>query len=162
MAEFTYRNARSGSLVGGIIGAIAIETVVVHLLLYNHSRITAWLLTILSVWAIIWLARDYRALGVGALSVGDQNVNLVVGHRYSLRVRRDNITRVSQPTFRDLPTPGTNEGRDYLNLLKPATPNVLLTLCEPIRVRTPGGLHRTVARLGLHLDDAGTFIETMR
>jgi hypothetical protein len=139
-----------------------IETVVVHLLLYNHSRTTAWLLTILSAWAIIWLARDYRALGVGALSVDNQDVHLVIGHRYSVRVPRDNIASGSQPPVRDLPTPGTNEGRDYLNLLKPATPNVLLTLREPIRVRTPGGLHRMAARLGLHLDDAGTFIETMR
>ena len=162
MADFTYRNARSGSFTGGIIGVIVIETVVVHLLLYNHSRIAAWLLTILSVWAIIWLARDYYALGVGALRVDEQNVDLVIGHRYSLRVPRDNIASVSLPTFRDLPAPETNEGRDYLNLLKPATPNVLLTLRQPIRVRTPGGLHRTVARLGLYLDDAGTFIETMR
>ena len=95
MADFTYRNARSGRLVGGIIAAIVIETVVVHLLLYNHSRIAAWPLTI-------------------------------------------------------------------LNLLKPATPNVLLTLRQPIRVRTPGGLHRMAARLGLHLDDSTRFIEAIR
>ena len=45
MAEFTYRNARSGSFVGGIIGVIVIETVVVHLLLYNHSRIGTFIET---------------------------------------------------------------------------------------------------------------------
>ncbi len=162
MPQFTYRTARSGSFVVGISAAILIETAVVHLLLYGHSRIAALVLTALSLWAIAWLTRDYLALGNTALSVNDDRVDLRIGRRYSLHLPRSSITRVSQPTFRDLPAPGTNGGRDYLNLMKPATPNVLLTLQEPIRVRITAGFHRTVSRLALHLDDPSGFVNAMR
>ena len=96
------------------------------------------------------------------ISVDDEKVDLTIGRRYSMRVPRAIIADVSQPSFRDLPTPGTNEGRDFLNLLKPATPNVLIRLREPLRVRLPGGFHRTVTRLGLHLDNPSAFIDALQ
>ena len=37
-------------------------------------------------------------------------------------------------TYRTVLTPGTNEARDYLNLLKPATPNILIVLHEEAKL----------------------------
>ena len=162
MPQFSYRRARSGSLLIGICIAILVETAALHLFLYSRSRIAAWVFTSLSVWAILWLVRSYQALGTGVISVDDEKVDLTIGRRYSMRVPRAIIADVSQPSFRDLPTPGTNEGRDFLNLLKPATPNVLIRLREPLRVRLAGGLHRTVIRLGLHLDNPSAFIDALQ
>ena len=162
MPQFSYRRARSGSLLVGICIAILVETAALHLFLYSRSRIAAWVFTSLSVWAILWLVRSYQALGTGVISVDDEKVDLTIGRRYSMRVPRAIIADVSQPSFRDLPTPGTNEGRDFLNLLKPATPNVLIRLREPLRVRLPGGFHRTVIRLGLHLDNPSAFIDALQ
>jgi len=45
MMEFTYRSARSGSLVVGLGLAIAVETVVVHLWLGAKHPVLAWALT---------------------------------------------------------------------------------------------------------------------
>ena len=75
----------------------------------------------------------------------------------NVRVPRALIAHVVTPTFCDLPTPGTNQGVDFLNPTKPATPNVLLTLQEPMTLRLPGR-QRTIRRIALYLDDPEAFI----
>jgi hypothetical protein len=40
----------------------------------------------------------------------------------------------------------------YLNLTKPATPNVLIMLGQPEQLRLPGGLGRQVRSFGVHVD----------
>jgi hypothetical protein len=158
---FSYRSARSAPLVIGIGIAILIETLVLHLALSARHPIAAWSLTALSAMTVAWLVRDYSALGTGAVRVAEGDVHLKVGHQFDVRVPLANVGRAITPSFRDLPRPGTNDGRDYLNLTRPASPNVLLVLDEPVKVRLPGGLHRTVRRLGMHLDEPSRFIEVL-
>ncbi len=61
----------------------------------------------------------------------------------------------------DLPTPGTNEGRDYVHLTKPGAPNVLIVLDAPRRVRLTAGLHREVRRIAPRLDDPDAFLRAV-
>ena len=51
--------------------------------------------------------------------------------------------------------------RDYLNLTKPAAPNVLIMLATPQRVRLVAGIHREVRRLALRLDDPDSFLRAL-
>ena len=161
MPLFTYRSSRSATLVVGIGIAVLVETVAIHFLLRVAHPIAAWVMTALSLSAIAWVARDYRAMGQGAVRIIEGDLQLTVGRRYDVRVPRTTLSRVLRPTFRDLPAPGTNQGRDYLNMTKPATPNVLIELDEPVSVRLPGGVRRRVRRLGLHLDDAAGFLTAL-
>jgi hypothetical protein len=158
---FTYRSARSGALVAGIGAVIVIETAALHLLLRVHHPLAAWLLTVTSVSALVWIVSDYVALGRSALLLERDDVHLRIGRRYDVRLPRARIERAIRPTFRDLPTPGTNQGRDYVNMTKPATPNVLLLLREPTDVRLPAGMRRTVSRVALHLDDPDAFVAAL-
>jgi hypothetical protein len=157
-SEFSLRTARSGSLTAGLSAVILIETLAVHFLLAARHPAVAWLVTALSLAAVVYLVRDYQALGRGSVRVADDRLLLAVGRRYNFELPLAGIERVIQPSFRDLPAPGTNQGRDYLNLTKPASPNVLITLKAPVRVRLPGGVHRTVRRLSVHLDDPAGFV----
>ena len=141
---------------------LAVETIAVHALLVGRYPIVAWILTLSSVFAIIWVVRDYTALGRGAVLLEQQMLRLRIGRRYNIPIPFRNVARVLMPTFRDLPTPGTNEGRDYLNLTQPSTPNVLILVEPPMRVRIAAGLHRTVARIALHLDDPGGFAAALQ
>jgi hypothetical protein len=45
--------------------------------------------------------------------------------------------------------------------MKPAAPNVLLTLAEPTRLRIAGGIRRTVRRIGLHVDEPQRLLEAL-
>ena len=137
---------------------LLIETAALHLVLVSRHPVLAVSLTTSSVLAIIWLVRDYLALGRQVVQLDDETLRLKVGRRFDISVALANITRVLRPSFRDLPTPGTNQGRDYLNLTKPASPNVLIVLHMPVKVRLPGGFHRMVGRLSLHLDEPEVFV----
>ncbi|HWJ23155.1 MAG TPA: hypothetical protein VNS52_12455 [Gemmatimonadaceae bacterium] len=164
MQEFTYRQARSGSLMAGLGGAIAVETIALHLWLAAKDHpLVAWALTAGSVSALAWIAADYRALGSGAVRVGHGRVDLRVGRRFALELPADAVAAaVARPSWRELPAAGTPAARDYLNLTKPATPNVLLMLAEPTAIRLPGGLtRRDVRRLGLCLDDPTGFVSAV-
>jgi hypothetical protein len=161
MREFTYREARSGSLVAGLGGAIVVETVALHLwLAAKHHPLVAWALTASSASALVWLALDYRAMGRGAVRVGHGRVDLRVGRRFALDLPADAVAAaVARPNWRDLPAAGTPAARDYLNLTRPASPNVLLMLAEPTTVRLAGGVtRRGVRRLGICLDDPTGFV----
>jgi hypothetical protein len=158
--EFTYRSARSGAITAAFGAVVVIESVAVHFAVAAHHPRVAWTLTLLSLYALVWLARDYRALGSGSVRVGDDSVRLRIGRRFDISIPLASIARTLKPTFRDLPTPGTNQGRDFLNLTKPAAPNVLIVLDTIRRVRTMAGLHRDVQRVALKLDDPDGFLRS--
>jgi hypothetical protein len=161
VSAFTYRSARSGSVVGGLGLVIAIETVALHLWLAARHPVAAWALTAGSLATLGWLAADYRALGRGAVLLDGDTVDLRVGRRAAVRLPRTAVLTVARPTWRDLPAAGTPAAADYLNLTKPATPNVLLTLSAPTTVRLPGGLTRQARRLGVRLDDPDAFVAAL-
>lgn len=158
MRSFSYRSARSGSLAAGLGLVIAIETLVLHLWLSSRHPIIAWTLTSSSLAAIAWLVADYRALGRGAVQLGDERLDLRVGRRFAVSVPTTAIANALRPTWRDLPNPGSPQAAGYLNLTKPAAPNVLLILSTAIEVRLPGGLRRSATSFGLCLDDPDAFL----
>ena len=160
--EFSYREARSGAVTAAITIALIVESLAVHFAVAVRHPLVAWALTLTSVTAILWLVRDYRALGAGRVRLESDRVRLAIGRRYDVALPRIVIARVVKPTFRDLPAPGTTQGRDYVNLTKPAAPNVLVTLTQPVEVRLPGGLRRNVQRIGLRLDDPTSFLRALQ
>jgi hypothetical protein len=155
---FTYRSARAGSLVFGLGLAIVVETCVVHLVLHARHPLLAWGLTVASVSTLAWLAADYRALGRGTIRVDRDGIDLRVGRRASARVPLSALESVVQPTWQQIPAAGEAGSADYRNLMKPAPPNVLVTVGVPTVVRLTGGRAPTVRRLGLRLDDPAGFI----
>lgn len=160
--EFTYRSSRSGSLMAGLGLALLVEMVVLHLWVVGRHPLLAWFLTASSLSVLLWLAADYRAAGRGVVRLSAETLQLDVGRRYAVRLSPAAVASAVQPGWRDLPEPGTPLASGYLNLMKPATPNVLLTLATPTSVRLPGGLRRPAQRLGLHLDEPAAFLAALR
>lgn len=161
MRDFSYASARSGSLLAGIGIALVVETVALHLWLYARHPLLAWGLTAASVGTLAWLVADYVAMGRGAVRVDADAVRMVIGRRVDATVERQSIESVVRPGWKDIPESGTPAAADYLNLTKPAEPNVLVTLVAPKRVRLPGGISRRVRRLGLHLDEPDGFVAAL-
>ena len=156
--RFSYRTARSTAITTAIIAVVLIESVAVHFAVAIRHVTIAWMLTLSSLLAILWLVRDYTALGAGAVRLSANDVELTIGRRFDLSIPLTTIARVITPTFRDLPTPGTTQGDDFLNLTGPAAPNVLMALEEMRRVRITMWIGRDVKRIALRLDDPGAFI----
>jgi hypothetical protein len=140
---------------------IAIESAAVHFALVARLPLLAWLLTVMSVIAALWLIRDYIDLGRGAVRLGDDTLELSIGRRFAISLPLSAIERAMTPTFRDLPVPGTTQGRDYVNLTKPGSPNVLLFLREARRIRLMAGVRRDARRIAFRLDDAPGFLAAL-
>lgn len=158
MREFTYRSARSGSLVVGLGVAIVGETGGLHLWLRPHHPLLAWGLSLSSLSVLWWLARDYHALGRGAIRVDANAVDVQVGRRANVRVPLAAVAAVVRPSWKEVPAAGERESAGYRNLMKPASPNVLMTLAEPATVCFFGAIARAVRRIGLRVDEPDGFI----
>lgn len=161
MAEFTYRSARSGGVTAAISAVVLIETVAFHFLISARHPAIAWPLTIVSLSAVVWIVVDYRAMGRGAIRVDEHTLYLTIGRRFDVALPLASVDRAFSPSFRDLPTPGTNQGRDYVNVTKPAKPNVLVVLREPRRMRIAMGIHRVVQRVAIHVDDPAALLRAL-
>ena len=161
MTRFTYRGARSLSTVIALISVTLIEGVAFTFLLSTRAPLVALALLVLNVWGIVWFLRDYHALGTGAVEVDDAEVRMQVGLRWHVTVPQREVAQALRPTFRDLPTPGTTDAQDYINLTKPAAPNVLLILETPTHARGRGGIKKTVRRCGLKLDQPDEFLAAL-
>lgn len=159
--DFSYASARSGSLLAGIGIALVVETVALHLWLYARHPLLAWGLTVASLGTLAWLVADYVAMGRGVVRVDADAVRVAIGRRVDATVERQAIASVVRPGWKDIPESGMPAAADYLNLTKPAEPNVLITLVAPKRLRLAGGISRNARRLGLHLDDADGFVATL-
>lgn len=163
MTSFTYRSARSGALLSGLALALAIsiETLVLHLWLGPHHPVLAWTLTLGGLGMLAGLIADYRSLGRGALCLTDGALEVAMGWRGAAVVPRDSVAAAVRPTWREVPTTGSAAAAEYVNLLKPAPPNVLVTVAAPVLVRV-FGRRRPVRQFGFCLDQPDAFVAALR
>ena len=161
MSTFTCRNARSGALMIGLGLVLTIETVVLHLWLAPRHPVVAWALTASSLLTLAWLAADWRAMGRAGVDVDEGTLSVRIGRRFVADVPRAGIAAATRPTWRDLPDPSTRAAQGFMDLTKPAPPNVLLTLASPVPVRVAGALNREARQLALHLDDPEGFLSSL-
>lgn len=147
---FTCRGARSAGVTGLIGGLIVIETAVLHLLLVHLLPALAYLLTLSSLLLLVWLIRDFHALGVRpALTIDGDSARVTVGQRVRGEFLLAAVDAAFRPTWKDL---GASAPR-YLNGTKPAAPNVLIVFTSAQHLTLVGAIRRPVMRLALHLDE---------
>jgi hypothetical protein len=79
---FTQESARSLPLTGALCGVIAVETAALHLLLWTWHPWLAWTLTALSLWTIVWLIGDYRAIGARPVVLEADALLVRLGRRF--------------------------------------------------------------------------------
>jgi len=153
--SFSHSQARSTPIIATLGVLVILETVALHLLLSRYSSLLALAVSLSSVSVLIWFIADYVALGGATTVVNDESIVLRVGRRARATIPRKLLQAAISPSWRDLPDA---PDRFYLNLTKPAEPNVLLTFKEPVVVTLPGGLRRSVRKLAIHVDEPEPFL----
>lgn len=155
---FTAESARSLPLTGALSGVIAVETAALHLLLRSWHPWLAWTLTALSLWTIVWLIGDYRAIGARPVVLEADALLVRLGRRFQALVPLSEIARVEVPSWRDVPPKGSP---GYLKLSGPASPNVLLTFVHPMEFTGPAGIRKSFTRVGLRLDQPAELLRAL-
>jgi hypothetical protein len=134
-----------------LIGLVAVETIVLHLLIASATPIGAWISTGLSIYAVLWLIGDAHALRLGRVRIERDVVVIEIARRWAAVVPRHAIVAVRRETA--LPPDAVN--------LAIETPTVVIELSAPITARGPFGLTRTGARLALTIDDPEDFLAAL-
>lgn len=155
---FSVESARSLPLTAALGGVVAVETAALHLLLRIWHPWIAWTLTALSLWTVVWLIGDYRAIGARPLVLGPESLLVRLGRRFQARVPLREIAKAEAPSWRDVPPKGAP---GYLKLSGPGSPNVLLTFARPVELRGPAGIRKSFTRVGLRLDQPADFLQRL-
>ena len=156
--SFSYKSARSGSLVVGILLVLLTEGTAIHLWTYSKNVWIAFALDAMTLITLGWIIAEYVAIGTGRIRVRDDAIELEVGRQFDMTLPRNAVADVARPDWRDLPQKGMPEAADYLHLMRSATPNVLITLREALPIKRPLMAPRQIRRIGLHVDDPDGFI----
>jgi hypothetical protein len=160
MSEQTFgvESARSLPFTAAFCGVVAIETAALHLLLMSRHPWIAWTLTALSLWTVVWLIGDYRAIAARPLVLGPDGLLVRLGRRFQARVPLSEIARAETPGWRDVPPKGSP---GYLKLSGFGSPNVLLTFVRPVEFTGPAGIRKSFTRVGLRLDRPADFLRSL-
>lgn len=154
--SFTYhRRSGYGAVLVALLMAAALELVGVHFLLRSWSGTAAGLHAALSLYGIVWLVGDYRAMRRRPHELGASGLRVRLGLRWDLDVAWDQVDLVRRTRQ---PVPGD----DYLSTVPVGSPQYVVELRAPVEATGPYGHTRAVQRVGLIVDDAQAFEERLR
>lgn len=135
-------------LFAGVLGfLVVVETAAAHIALAMWKPVIAWLSTLSSAYALVWLAGDAHAIRLYPVAVAGGTLRVTVGVRWRAAIPLAEIESVTET--RTVP-----EGALSLALLEPT---VLVTLRAPVEVVGLLGRRRRADRLALTIDDPAGF-----
>ncbi|GAB4317652.1 MAG: hypothetical protein Kow0074_06390 [Candidatus Zixiibacteriota bacterium] len=146
-----YREVTYGPVLFGLMVVLFFETIGVHLLVGQWSTTAAWILTGLSVYAMIWLIGDYRAMVARPIHLTDDHLKLRVGLRWEADIPRDCIASIEMVGSLNPDTRGALK----VSLL--GQPNVRLRLKKPVDVVGMYGILKTTQEIWFTVDNPSSF-----
>jgi hypothetical protein len=153
----TYQKSGFVALLAAFAGLGVVEAGAAHLVAAHWWPRGAWVLTGFSSYSLLWLLAHGQAVRCRPVLLTATALVLRVGLVWRVDVSRAQLLSIEKITD----TPAT--APDLLNaarlLLTP--PNLLLTLAEPQRVQGLYGLHRTVRRLAIYVDDPAALAQQL-
>lgn len=136
-------------LYAGVLGfLIVVETAAAHIALVMWKPAIAWISTISSAYALVWLAGDAHAIRLYPVAIAGDTLRVMIGVRWRAAIPLADITSVTE-------THSVPDGALGLALL---APTVLVTLRAPVEVVGLLGRRRRADRIALTIDDPRAFI----
>jgi hypothetical protein len=126
-----------------------IEIVALHYILISSHPTLAWILTGLSIYGLVWVVGDYRAMGARPIRVTEQYLQLRVGVRWEADIALDQIALVESNTSMN---ESLSRGAAKLGMLSQS--NLHLTLKEPVEIIGMYGLKKVSKDIWLQVDRA--------
>ena len=151
---FTVHRVNGWQLYAGVLMfLIAVESVAVHIALVAWvSPLVAWIATASSLYSLLWLLGDVHALRHGGATIGDRDLELVLGVRWRGRLPWSAVTSIEPVTE----TPPDAVNASILGA------NVVVRLRSPVRLHGVFGRVREGAAIALSIDDREAFVAAAR
>jgi hypothetical protein len=134
----------------GIGMALIVETVAVHFLVRMHSPALAWVLTLLSLYTLLWLIGDYRALVARPIRATASHLRFRYGLRWEADVPLDVVKEAELLPPPMGPTP-KEKGRLVVSL--PGGANLKLQFERPTDFLGLYGRRKMITELRVRVDE---------
>jgi hypothetical protein len=136
-------------LYAGVLGfLIVVETAAAHIALAMWKPVIAWVSTISSAYALVWLAGDAHAIRLYPVAIAGDTLRVMVGVRWRAAIPLADITSVTE----------VHSAPDGALSLAVLVPTVLITLRGPVEVVGLLGRRKRADRIALTIDDPRAFI----
>lgn len=145
---FTMRSTGWLLYAGVLCFLVVVETAAAHIALVMWSPTVAWISTISSIYALVWLAGDAHAIRLYPVAVTGDTLRVTIGVRWRAAIPLADIASVTET--RSVPA-----GALSLALVEPT---VLVTLRAPVEVIGLLGRRKRADRIALTIDDPRAFI----
>lgn len=156
-AEFSYhKKSGYGAVVGTFFFLILIETFSLHLVVNHWSSMAAWILTILSMYGIIFMFADYNAARKRPILIGDHELQIRIGFRWFISIPFEKIRSVQAGVWKNKP------GKDYFKMALIGQDNVRVELKETVTALGLYGISKNFTCAGLFIDEKNTFINLLQ
>lgn len=153
----TYQKSGFSALLATFAGLSVIEMAAAHLVVGRWWPVAAWWLTGLSAYSVLWLLAHGQAVRRRPVVLTATALVVRVGLLWRVAIPKASIVAIEKLADVPAATPGQLNAARLL--LTP--PNLLLTLATPQRVRGPYGLHRTVHRLAIYVDEPAALLHAL-
>ncbi|HKD07639.1 MAG TPA: hypothetical protein VKB79_17180 [Bryobacteraceae bacterium] len=135
--------------------ASLIEIPAAHLVASHWSRLAAWVLTGLGIYAAVWILAVWRSFRLRPGYVTGDEVLFRLGLLFSLRVPKNSIRAVG--SHRE-----SMGGDEVFVYPKFAEPNLFIGFTAPVTTERLFGLHRKITALGICADDPEFLLHNLK
>lgn len=154
----TYQKSGFVAMLATFAGLSVLEAAAAHLVASHWWPRGAWVLTGLSGYSVLWLLAHGQAVRCRPVLLTATALVVRVGLVWRVTVLKSQIIGIE--VIKNAPLAAFDTLNAARLLLTP--PNILLTLAEPQHVRGLYGLHRTVRRLAIYVDDPAGLTQLLR
>lgn len=144
-----HRGVHYATVVAGLLMVLAIEAVPVHLLVSRWSSVAAWVLTVLSAYAGVWLIGDYRAITGRPIRLTATHLLVRVGLRWEVDLPWEKIASVERVAPRHVVP-----SRRVLDASLIGQPTLRIRLRDAAEVIGMYGIRRYPTEICLTVDNA--------
>lgn len=153
---FTYhKDSGYTAAIAGMMLAIPVEMVVMHMLVAQWNDVAAWILTITSLYTILWLLADCRASVLKPIVVEEGMLKI----RSGMRIKADVALSTVAAYQKEAPE-GDKKRQLNLGVMGSASGWIIFT--EPVMIETAFGGMKEVDAIGVAIDDRARFAKVFQ
>ncbi len=147
-----YKTSQYTALFWVIFISTLISTPVLHFLLMQWHEWIAWIVTGLTIYGLIWLYIDYRAIKHNPITLLDNILHIRIGKRWKADVALSNIKNIESFVSEEMET-------KYTELTILNEKNIFIDVHSPIEIEGTFGIMKRTSKIALYVDEPSLFIK---